>query len=69
MWTPQKVNLAFLDLIQILDDRQILDKCFGNACDLDSIFQVVKIHNILGKLVMGVGVGLGLETNMNEAVT
>uniref|UniRef100_A0A8D2D7H9 AP complex mu/sigma subunit domain-containing protein n=1 Tax=Sciurus vulgaris TaxID=55149 RepID=A0A8D2D7H9_SCIVU len=45
---------------------ETLDKCFENVCELDLIFHVDKVHNILAEMVMGQMV---LETNMNEIVT
>ncbi|VFV42464.1 Hypothetical predicted protein, partial [Lynx pardinus] len=42
------------------------NKCFENVCELDLIFHVDKVHNILAETVMG---GMVLETNMNEIVT
>ncbi|KAK1345054.1 hypothetical protein QTO34_013759 [Cnephaeus nilssonii] len=45
---------------------ETLDKCFENVCELDLIFHVDKVHNILAEMVMG---GMVLETNMNEIVT
>ncbi|XP_037659829.1 AP-3 complex subunit sigma-1-like [Choloepus didactylus] len=41
-------------------------KCFGNVCELDLIFHVEKVPNILADMLMG---GLVLETKMNEIVT
>nr|XP_044990293.1 AP-3 complex subunit sigma-1-like [Jaculus jaculus] len=57
-------ELGILDLIQVFVET--LDKCFENVCELDLIFHVDKVHNILGEMVMG---GMVLETNMNEIVT
>ncbi|RWS09178.1 AP-3 complex subunit sigma-2-like protein [Dinothrombium tinctorium] len=54
-------ELGILDLIQVFVET--LDKCFENVCELDLIFHVDKVHNILNELVMG---GMVLETNMNE---
>eukprot|EP00794_Sanderia_malayensis_P008790 gene8790-9729_t len=54
-------ELGILDLIQVLVET--LDKCFENVCELDLIFHVDKVHNILNEIVMG---GMVLETNMNE---
>uniref|UniRef100_A0A8D2DN84 AP complex subunit sigma n=1 Tax=Sciurus vulgaris TaxID=55149 RepID=A0A8D2DN84_SCIVU len=48
-------ELGILDLIQVFVET--LDKCFENVCELDLIFHVDKVHNILA------------ETNMNEIVT
>ncbi|XP_059975123.1 AP-3 complex subunit sigma-1-like isoform X5 [Mesoplodon densirostris] len=45
---------------------ETLDKCFENVCELDLIFHVDEVHNILAEMVMG---GMVLETNMNEIVT
>ncbi|UXI18401.1 Sphingolipid delta4-desaturase DES1 [Sarcoptes scabiei] len=44
---------------------ETLDKCFENVCELDLIFHVDKVHNILNELVMG---GMVLETNMTEII-
>ncbi|XP_041105233.1 AP-3 complex subunit sigma-1-like isoform X2 [Polyodon spathula] len=57
-------ELGILDLIQVFVET--LDKCFENVCELDLIFHVDKVHNILSEMVMG---GMVLETNMNEIVT
>ncbi|XP_048213555.1 AP-3 complex subunit sigma-1-like isoform X4 [Perognathus longimembris pacificus] len=52
------------NLIQVFVET--LDKYFENVCELDLIFHVDKVHNILAEMVMG---GMVLETNMNEIVT
>ncbi|TSL10184.1 AP-3 complex subunit sigma-1 [Bagarius yarrelli] len=57
-------ELGILDLIQVFVET--LDKCFENVCELDLIFHVDKVHNILSEMVMG---GMVLETNMNEIIT
>ncbi|KAK3095136.1 hypothetical protein FSP39_010694 [Pinctada imbricata] len=57
-------ELGILDLIQVFVET--LDKCFENVCELDLIFHVDKVHNILSELVMG---GMVLETNMTEILT
>lgn len=57
-------ELGILDLIQVFVET--LDKCFENVCELDLIFHVDKVHNILSELVMG---GMVLETNMSEILT
>uniref|UniRef100_A0A671PH87 AP-3 complex subunit sigma-1-like n=1 Tax=Sinocyclocheilus anshuiensis TaxID=1608454 RepID=A0A671PH87_9TELE len=57
-------ELGILDLIQVLVET--LDKCFENVCELDLIFHVDKVHNILAEMVMG---GMVLETNMSEIIT
>ncbi|XP_075397526.1 AP-3 complex subunit sigma-1 isoform X1 [Tenrec ecaudatus] len=70
-------ELGILDLIQWPEQHpkqvgsqqvfvETLDKCFENVCELDLIFHVDKVHNILAEMVMG---GMVLETNMNEIVT
>ncbi|NXA16122.1 AP3S1 protein, partial [Sapayoa aenigma] len=65
-------ELGILDLIQVRGFFllyvfvETLDKCFENVCELDLIFHVDKVHNILAEMVMG---GMVLETNMNEIVT
>uniref|UniRef100_A0A8C5A3S4 AP complex mu/sigma subunit domain-containing protein n=1 Tax=Gadus morhua TaxID=8049 RepID=A0A8C5A3S4_GADMO len=56
-------ELGILDLIQVFVET--LDKCFENVCELDLIFHVDKVHNILAEMVMG---GMVLETNMNEII-
>ncbi|XP_042524411.1 AP-3 complex subunit sigma-1-like isoform X4 [Dipodomys spectabilis] len=45
---------------------ETLDKYFKNVCELDLIFHVNKIHNILAEMVMD---RMVLETNMNEIVS
>ncbi|KAL8185215.1 UNVERIFIED_CONTAM: hypothetical protein K2H54_043322 [Gekko kuhli] len=57
-------ELGILDLMQVF--VEVLDKCFENVCELDLIFHVDKVHNILAEMVMG---GMDLGTNMNETVT
>ncbi|XP_076802098.1 AP-3 complex subunit sigma-1-like isoform X2 [Clavelina lepadiformis] len=57
-------ELGILDLIQVFVET--LDRSFENVCELDLIFHVDKVHNILSEIVMG---GMVLETNMNEIVT
>ena len=42
---------------------EILDRCFENVCELDPIFHIDKVHNILQEVCMG---GMVLETNMTE---
>uniref|UniRef100_A0A8C8X4N9 AP complex subunit sigma n=1 Tax=Panthera leo TaxID=9689 RepID=A0A8C8X4N9_PANLE len=64
VWILQKSELGILDLIQVFVET--LDKCFENVCELNLIFHVDKVHNILAETVMG---GMVLETNMNEIVT
>ncbi|XP_052461077.1 AP-3 complex subunit sigma-1 isoform X31 [Carassius gibelio] len=57
-------ELGILDLIQVFVET--LDKCFENVCELDLIFHMDKVHNILAEMVMG---GMVLETNMSEIST
>uniref|UniRef100_A0A8C1WUX9 Adaptor related protein complex 3 subunit sigma 1 n=1 Tax=Cyprinus carpio TaxID=7962 RepID=A0A8C1WUX9_CYPCA len=57
-------ELGILDLIQVFVET--LDKCFENVCELDLIFHLDKVHNILAEMVMG---GMVLETNMSEIIT
>ncbi|XP_031556725.1 AP-3 complex subunit sigma-1-like [Actinia tenebrosa] len=57
-------ELGILDLIQVFVET--LDKCFENVCELDLIFHMDKVHNILSEIVMG---GMVLETNMSEILT
>lgn len=45
---------------------ETLDRCFENVCELDLIFHVDKVHNILQETCMG---GMVLETNMSEILT
>ncbi len=42
---------------------ETLDRCFENVCELDLIFHVDRVHNILQEICMG---GMVLETNMAE---
>ena len=44
-------ELGILDLIQVFVET--LDKCFENICELDLIFHVDKVHNMLAEMVMG----------------
>ncbi|XP_009474846.1 PREDICTED: AP-3 complex subunit sigma-1-like [Nipponia nippon] len=60
--TPEQSNTAHIQQVFM----ETLDKCFENVCELDLIFHVDKVHNILAKMVMG---GMALETNMNKIVT
>ena len=45
---------------------QVLDRYFGNVCELDLIFHADKVHHILDEIVMG---GMVLETNMHDILT
>ena len=45
---------------------ETLDRCFENVCELDLIFHVDKVQNILQEICMG---GMVLETNMSEILT
>ena len=45
---------------------ETLDRCFENVCELDLIFHVDKVHNILQEICLG---GMVLETNMSEILT
>lgn len=45
---------------------ETLDRCFENVCELDLIFHVDRVHNILQEMCMG---GMVLETNMSEILT
>eukprot|EP00004_Rigifila_ramosa_P002269 TRINITY_DN12357_c0_g1_i1.p1 TRINITY_DN12357_c0_g1~~TRINITY_DN12357_c0_g1_i1.p1 ORF type:complete len:165 (-),score=48.35 TRINITY_DN12357_c0_g1_i1:30-524(-) len=54
-------ELGILDLIQVFVET--LDRCFENVCELDLIFHLDKVHNVLDEIVMG---GLVLETNMAD---
>jgi AP-3 complex subunit sigma len=56
-------ELGILYLILYL--KQV-DKCFENLCELDLIFHVDKVHNILAEMVMW---GMVLKTKVNEIVT
>ena len=38
---------------------ETLDKCFENVCELDLVFHVDKVHNILAEMVMGGRNGTG----------
>ena len=53
-----QTELGILDLIQVFVET--LEKCFENICELDLIFHVDKLHNILADMVMG---GKVLEAN------
>jgi AP-3 complex subunit sigma len=57
-------ELGILDLIQVFVET--LDRCFENVCELDLIFHVDKVHNIMQEICMG---GMVLETNISEIVT
>lgn len=45
---------------------EALDKCFENVCELDLIFHVDKVHNILQEICMG---GMVVETSQAEILT
>ena len=45
---------------------ETLDRCFENVCELDLIFHVDRVHNILQEICTG---GMVLETNMSEILT
>ena len=45
---------------------ETLDRCFENVCELDLIFHVDRVQNILQETCMG---GMVLETNMSEILT
>ncbi|XP_027707613.1 AP-3 complex subunit sigma-1-like [Vombatus ursinus] len=60
----RKLQLSRFYQLSIL--METLDKCFENTCELDLIFHVHKVHNIMAEMVMRVMV---LETNMNEIAT
>uniref|UniRef100_A0A8C3X458 AP complex mu/sigma subunit domain-containing protein n=1 Tax=Catagonus wagneri TaxID=51154 RepID=A0A8C3X458_9CETA len=42
---------GILDLIQVFVET--LNKCFENICEVDFIFHVDKVHNILAEMMMG----------------
>ncbi|XP_064388544.1 AP-3 complex subunit sigma-1-like [Halichondria panicea] len=54
-------ELGVLDLIQVFVET--LDRCFENVCELDLIFHMDKVHNIMSEICIG---GMVLETNMSE---
>ncbi|XAR73867.1 hypothetical protein NMG60_11007983 [Bertholletia excelsa] len=54
-------ELAMLDLIQVFVET--LDKCFGNVCEFDIVFNYAKVHSILDEIIFG---GQVLETNSTE---
>uniref|UniRef100_A0A8C5VLM0 AP complex subunit sigma n=1 Tax=Microcebus murinus TaxID=30608 RepID=A0A8C5VLM0_MICMU len=56
-------ELGILDLIQVFVET--LDKCLENVCELDLVFHIDKVHNILAEMVIGEMVS---ETNINEIV-
>ena len=45
---------------------ETLDRCFENVCELDLIFHMDRVQNILQEVCMG---GMVLETNMSEILT
>lgn len=45
---------------------ETLDHCFENVCELDLIFHVDRVHNILQEICVG---GMVLETSMSEIIT
>ena len=45
---------------------ETLDRCFENVCELDLIFHVDRVHNVLQEICTG---GMVLETNMSEILT
>ena len=45
---------------------EALDKCFENVCELDLIFHVDKVHNILQEICMG---GMVVETSQAEILS
>lgn len=45
---------------------ETLDRCFENVCELDLIFHVDKVHNILTEICMG---GVVMETSIAEVVS
>ena len=53
--------MVYNSLFQVFVET--LDRCFENVCELDLIFHVDKVHNILQEVCMG---GMVLETNMTE---
>ncbi|VFQ65827.1 unnamed protein product [Cuscuta campestris] len=56
-------ELAMLDLMQVFVET--LDKCFGNVCELDVVFNFSKVHAILDEIILG---GQVLETSSIEVV-
>ncbi|KAF4110436.1 hypothetical protein G5714_009688 [Onychostoma macrolepis] len=67
--TEQQIIRETFHLVSKRDENvfvETLDKCFENVCELDLIFHMDKVHNILAEMVMG---GMVLETNMSEIIT
>ena len=56
-------ELGILDLIQVFVEA--LDKCFENVCELDLIFNIDRVHQILDEVVMA---GMVLETSLADIV-
>ncbi|CAH9057495.1 unnamed protein product [Cuscuta europaea] len=56
-------ELAMLDLMQVFVET--LDKCFGNVCELDVVFNFNKVNAILNEIILG---GQVLETSSMEVV-
>jgi len=56
-------ELGILDLIQVFVES--LDKCFENVCELDLIFHVDRVNQVLEEIVMA---GMVLETSLKEIV-
>ena len=51
-------ELGILDLVQVLVET--LDRHFKNVCELDLIFNFVKVHYVVDEMIVG---GLVVETN------
>lgn len=56
-------ELGILDLIQVFVEA--LDRCFENVCELDLIFNIDRVHQILDEVVMA---GMVLETSLKDIV-
>eukprot|EP00270_Netrium_digitus_P015792 TRINITY_DN5587_c0_g1_i2.p1 TRINITY_DN5587_c0_g1~~TRINITY_DN5587_c0_g1_i2.p1 ORF type:complete len:157 (+),score=38.57 TRINITY_DN5587_c0_g1_i2:131-601(+) len=56
-------ELAILDLIQVVVES--LDKYFKIVCELDIVFNFLKVHQILDEIVVG---GMVVETKSDEVI-
>lgn len=62
--TPTESQLGILDLIQVFVEA--LDRVFNNVCELDLIFHLSSIYEILDELIQGDG--YVCETSLKEIV-
>ncbi|KAG0460217.1 hypothetical protein HPP92_023345 [Vanilla planifolia] len=56
-------ELAMLDLIQVFVET--LERCFKNVCELDLVFNFVKLHTILDEIIFA---GQVVETSSEEVM-